>query len=190
MGMKRRRGIRIFQEVATPLVHVVGDDLRCRIEPHDGSRNPDHFWITTDPGFSFRVTISVNTWSRRNADAGFDPRVRLGILRGFWDQLPERGVNECHHFGYEELPGHDTVDYRPLERVVLEQLLLAHAEQARMIEVWGAPYHRDLPGIHQIHSRRASCGVAESREGADGALRFYFREGRRMETLLFKFCGQ
>jgi hypothetical protein len=59
-----------------------------------------------------------------------------------------------------------------------------------MIEVWGAPYYRDLPGIHQIHSRRASCGVGESREGIDGALRFYFREGNRSELLLFKFCGQ
>lgn len=188
--MKRRRGLRIFHGVATPLVHVVGDDLKTRIEDHDHASSPDHLWISADPGFSFRITISVNTWSRRNAEAGFDPRVRMGVLRGSWDRLPERGISECHRFAYEELPGHGEVDYRPLERVVLEQFLAGYAQQARMIEVWGAPYWRDAPGIHQIHSRRASCAVAESREGCDGALRFYFREGNRMETLLFKFCGQ
>jgi hypothetical protein len=188
--MKRRRGTRIFQEIATPLVHVVGDELRGRVETHHQNAHPDHLWITVNPGFGTRVVVSVNTFSRRNAEAGFDPRVRLGILRGSGDDLPERGFSECRRFSYAGIPGEEAVDYRPLERVVLEQLLLDRIASAAMIEVWGAPYHRDHPGIHQIHSRRASCAVAESREGRDGALRFYFREDRRTETMLFKFCGQ
>lgn len=188
--MKRRRGPRIFQEIATPLVRVVGNDLRGRVETPDHARRPDHFWISLAPGFGMRVVVSVNTWSHRNAESGFDPRVRLGILRGGWEDLPERGFSEWHRFSYADLPGQEEVDYRPLERVVVEQLLFDRVASAAMIEVWGAPYHRDHPGIHQIHSRGASCAVAESREGLDGALRFYFREERRTETLLFKFCGQ
>lgn len=188
--MKRRRGPRIFQEIATPLVHVVGSDPRARVETRDHGRIPDHLWISLNPGFGMRVVVSVNTWSHRNGEAGFDPRVRLGILRGGWVDLPERGFSEWHRFSYGELPGIEEVDYRPLERVVLEQLLLDRVAGAVALEVWGTPYHRDHPGIHQIHSRSASCAVAESREGLDGALRFYFREERRMETLLFKFCGQ
>lgn len=188
--MKRRRGPRIFQEISTPLVRVVGSDLKGRVEPQVHDRHPDHLWISLDPGFGMHVTVSVNTWSYRNAEAGFDPRVRLGILRGSCEEFPERGFNECRRFSYGDLPGQEEVDYRHLERVVLEQLLLDRVASAAMLEVWGAPYHRDHPGIHQIHSRRASCAVAESREGLDGALRFYFREERRTETLLFKFCGQ
>jgi len=188
--MKRRRGPGIFQEIATPLVRVVGNHLKGAAEPSGPDRHPDHFWISLDSGFGIRISVSINTWSLRNAEAGFDPRVRLGILRGRWESFPERGFSECHRFSYRDLPGEDAVDYRPLERVVLEQLLLDRVTSAAMLEVWGAPYHRDHPGIHQIHSRSASCAVAENRQGVDGALRIYFPEDFRTETLLFKFCGQ
>ena len=114
----------------------------------------------------------------------------MGIIRDIWSVLPERGIIECHRFSYREIPGIAEVDFRPLERVFLEQMLLGRVHQALLLEAWGTPYHREMPGIHQIHSRHASCGVPESIEGRDGALRFYFREEKRMETLLFKFCGQ
>jgi hypothetical protein len=188
--MKRRRGQRIFQEITTPLVHLVGDDPRARVELPDHKVSPDHVWISLDPGFSVRFMISVNTYSIRNGQAGFDPRVRLGIIRGTWEYLPERGVSEWHHFSYDEIPGIGEVDFRPLERVFLEQMLLDQVHHAMLLEAWGSPYQRQLPGIHQIHSRSASCAVPETAHGADGALRFYFHEERRMEMLLFKFCGQ
>ena len=132
----------------------------------------------------------MNTYSIRNGQAGFDPRVRLGIIRGTWEQLPERGVNECHRFSYDEIPEIGEVDFRPLERVFLEQMLLDRVHHAILLEAWGSPYLREVPGIHQIHSRRTSCAVPETAQGADGALRFYFHEERRMEMFLFKFCGQ
>ena len=188
--MKRAvRGFSIFRTLRTPLVHVVGDHLLAR-SGHDGHSTVDHFWISLDPGFSLRVTASVNTFSLRNRDAGFDPRVRVGILHGTWEHLPECGLQECERFSYEELPGVETVEFIPMERVGLEQFLLDKIHQTLRLEVWGTPYHREIPGIHQIHSRRASCAVPESVEGRDGALRFYFEEGQRMETVLFKFCGQ
>lgn len=188
--MKRSRGLRIFRDLRTPLVHLVGDHLKAKVEGHSKKNTPDHVWITMDPGLSLRVMVSVNTHSIRNGQAGFDPRVRVAVIRDGWRELPERGISECHHFSYGEIPGIDAAEFRPLERVFMEQMLLDRVHQALLLEAWGTPYHRELPGIHQIHSRRASCAIPESIEGRDGALRFYFREGNRMETLLFKFCGQ
>lgn len=188
--MKRPRGFRIFRELRTPLAHVVGDRPKARVEQPDHKLSPDHVWITLDTGLSVRVMVSVNTFSIRNGQAGFDPRVRVGVLRDTWEDLPERGINECHRFSYGEIAGIEAVDFRPLERVFLEQMLLDRVHQAVLLEAWGTPYHRDMPGIHQIHSRAASCAIAESHEGRDGALRFYFREEKRREMLLFKFCGQ
>jgi len=188
--MKRPRGLQIFRDLHTPLVHLVGDHLKAKVEVRDHKDSPDHVWISLDPGLSVRVMISVNTYSIRNGQAGFDPRVRVAVLRDVWKELPERGINECHRLSYDEIPGIATAEFRPLERVFLEQMLLDRVHQALLLEAWGTPYHRELPGIHQIHSRRASCAVPESIEGRDGALRFYFREEKRVETLLFKFCGQ
>jgi hypothetical protein len=62
--------------------------------------------------------------------------------------------------------------------------------QAGLIEAWGAPYHRAQPGLHQIHSRRASSAVPEDLRGRDGAVRFYFDEDQRSELALLKFSGQ
>ncbi len=188
--MKRERRLRIFRDLQTPLAHLVGDHLKARVEIPDHKYSPDHVWISMDPGLSVRVVISVNTFSIRNGQAGFDPRVRLGIQRGTWERLPERGINECHRFAYEDLPGIEGTEFVPMERVLIEQAILDRVHHALLLEAWGAPYHRELPGIHQIHSRRGSCAVPLSMEGRDGALRFYFSEGKRVETLLFKFCGQ
>ena len=88
------------------------------------------------------------------------------------------------------LTGLEGLIFFPTERVFLEQMLLDRAHQAVLLEAWGTPYQRELPGIHQIHSRMASCAIPVSVEGRDGALRFYFQEERRMEMLLFTFCGQ
>jgi len=193
--MKHRRGPHLFRDLRTPLVHVVGDHVKADIE---GGRSDsrDHVWISLDPGLSVRVTVSVNTFSIRNGDAGFDPRVRLGILRGSWTSLPERGISECGRFRYEEIPGFGSVEFVPTERSLLERGILERVQRTRLLEVWGTPYHREAPGIHNIHSRRGSCAMPESLDGRDGALRFYFGGGEGSgesgwtETLLLKFCGQ
>lgn len=190
--MNQNRGARIFQDLRTPLVHVIGDHLKIgsgagHSHPH---AHADHFWISLDPGVFRRITISINTFSRRNHDAGFDPRVRIGILPGRWESLPERGLTECRRFSYEEQPEINSVEFVPLERLQIEELLFDKVHQASFLEAWGVPYQRELPGIHQIHSRRGSCAVPESLEGKDGAIRFYFHQEQRTETLFFKFCGQ
>ena len=49
---------------------------------------------------------------------------------------------------------------------------------------------QDVPGIHQLHSRRGSHAVPKDHLGRDGAVQFYFAESQRSELLLFKFAGQ
>jgi len=188
--MKKSRGFQIFRDIRTPLVHAVGDLLKSSSESTARKSFHDHVWITMDTGLSVRVLVAVNSYSVRNGQAGFDPRIRVGIQSGVWEQLPERGINECHRFSYDELSGIESVDFLPIERGELEKMLSAKVHQAFLMEVWGTPYHREIPGIHQIHSRKGSCATPESLEGSDGALRLYFREGKRLETFLFKFCGQ
>lgn len=188
--MKRRRGLQIFRDLHTPLVHLVGDNSKARVEREDHKPVPDHIWISVDPGVSLRVMISVNTFSLRHGEAGFDPRVRVGIIADTWVKLPERGINECKRFSYDDLPEIASVDFRQVERVFLEQMILDRVHQSILLEAWGTPYQHEVPGIHQIHSRKASCAVTQSVEGRDGALRFFFQQQNRMETFLFKFCGQ
>lgn len=143
-----------------------------------------------DTGTGQRLTVAVNTVSFRNRDAGFDPRVRVSFLRGTWTNTPPRGIERCHAFDYESLESHANFYYEPMERPELEKLLMETTARALFLEAWGVPYHhRTRPGIHQIHSRRASCAVPENILKRDGALQFYFPDHTTC-LFLFKFCGQ
>lgn len=175
-----------------PFVHAVGGDLHVRVEQHRDPAAVDHVWMTMDAGSAGRVFVSVNTVSKRNRDAGFDPRVRVGMVReGRWKDLPDRGAEACEGFDYAEVEGRANVYFEHYERVRLEGLLLATTHRAAALEVWGTPYHRRYrAGIHQIHSRRPSCAVPDDLANRDGALRFYFGSDRTSALFLFKFCGQ
>jgi hypothetical protein len=81
------------------------------------------------------------------------------------------------------------VPFVEYERPALEALLTEKTRAALFIEAWGELYVRTHLGLHQVHSRRASCSVLTDYVGRDGAIRFYFREGTA-EMLLFKYCGQ
>lgn len=144
-----------------------------------------------DAAIARRVVVSVNTISRRNRDAGFDARIRVARLKRTWETLPAP-VYEAHQgLDYEPIESQANVYYEFFEQPALEELLLAAARTAERLETWGESYHRrGQPGIHQIHSRRASCAVSEDFRGRDGALQFYFEKDRIAELFLFKFCGQ
>jgi hypothetical protein len=72
----------------------------------------------------------------------------------------------------------------------MEEYFALRCANCRRIEAWGVPYHRAQPGLHQIHSRRASASVETDLRGRDGAVRFYFDEDQRVELALLKFAGQ
>jgi hypothetical protein len=174
------------------LVRVAGTVREARVEPALDPANIDHVWISLDAGFARPVEVAINTLSRRNRDAGFDPRVRVGILREPWTELPELGARGIASFSYADHEAREDIVYERLEREQVERLLLDAAARCVRAEAIGTPYHRrPIMGVHQIHSRRASCAVAEDLPGRDGALRFHFETpAREAWWMFFKFCGQ
>lgn len=175
----------------SPLVRAVGAVMHARVEP---SRNPaevDHVWLTLEAGLGCPIEVSINTLSRRNREAGFDSRIRVGRRREPWITLPEVGVAPLDHFSYAEKEARANYFYEFRERPELEKLLLDAAQSCLRAEVIGTPYHRrPIVGLHQIHSRRASCAVPEEITGRDGAICFYLAFPREAHWLFFKFCGQ
>lgn len=150
----------------------------------------DHFWVTIRAGDFGLLRISINTWSLKHVADGFDPRMRLGVVASRWSQLPASGVFPAAGLNYANFERAGPIVYREMERPALESVLAEKAGRAIFVEAWGALYLRDRLGIHQVHSRRASCSVRTDYVGRDGAIRFYYRENAAAEMLLFKYCGQ
>lgn len=170
------------------MVRVVGRIKGAEIECHPNPEEIDHLWIRVDAGGE--VLISVNTSSKRNRLAGFDERIRVGVIREKWATLPSPGASVCVSNDYGEVEARANVFFEHYDRAPLEGLLLDRCRKACLLEVWGAPYRRRTQGVHQVHSRRASCAVSEDLRGRDGALKFYYQTGQEAELFLFKFCGQ
>ena len=171
-------------------VTVAGEVASVAVETEEDARKIDHVWIQVRAGEFGRVQISLSTASRQSRALGFDPRVRVGVVQSTWSALPPAGVRLTAPLDYRLLEAAQPVEFQPLERVAIEQLLLEKARRAICAEAWGEFYVRAHIGVHQIHSRRASYAVSRDVIGRDGAVRFYFRESNTSEMLLFKFEGQ
>jgi hypothetical protein len=171
-------------------VHVAGVPIAFAAETDPVPSNIDHFWITIGMGGGEPIRIALSTHSRQNAAAGFDPRVRVGIVASAWRELPATGMIGCRGLDYREIEAAGPVTYIDYERPALETLLAEKAGRALFIEAWGELYVRNHLGIHQVHSRRASCSVLQDYKGRDGALRLYYGDSATAEMLLFKYCGQ
>lgn len=151
--------------------------------------NIDHFWITIRTGEPGPVRIALSTHSRQNAAAGFDPRMRLGTITSSWTELPAAGLLASPGLDYRAIEAATPVTYVEQERPALEALLAEKTGRAVFIEAWGELYVQTHLGLHQVHSRRASCSVLSNYFGRDGAIRFYFPDNTAL-MLLFKYCGQ
>ena len=161
-----------------------------QIEYNSHESRVDHVWITLQVSESGQMRAAVNTLSRLNRDAGFDERVRMGVVRETWETLPEPGVFECDGLDYDWIESRTNVFYEFRTKPEMEGLLTRKAETAVLIEVWGDIYAHNHAGVHQIHSRHASCAIPRNLAGRDGALKFYYGEEQSSEMLLLKFCGQ
>ena len=171
------------------IVHVAGAPIAFAVEADRVPANIDHFWITISMGTGEPLRIALNTHSRQNAAAGFDPRLRIGIVGSVWKELPSAGLVKSPGLDYRQIEAASAVTYTEYSRPALEALLMDKARRAIFIEAWGELYIRTHVGIHQVHSMRASCSVLRDLIGRDGAIRFYFSDGTT-ELLLFKYCGQ
>jgi hypothetical protein len=171
------------------LVHLAGTPIAFAAEIDRVPANIDHFWITIGIGAGEPVRVALSTHSRKNAAAGFDPRMRVGIVASTWSELPAPGLVKSPCLDYQALERKTPTTYVEYERPRLELFLTDKVKRAIFIEAWGELYLRVHVGIHQVHSMRASCSVARDLIGRDGAIRFYFPDGTA-EMLLFKYCGQ
>ncbi len=178
-----------FAFQAEEFVVVAGEPANFQVEPDADPGRVDHVWITIRAGRFGRVRISISTWSLKHAAEGFDPRMRVGVLTAPWTQVPESGIFPARGLDYGELERAQSILYPEMERPALEEMLREKTNRAVCVEAWGALYLRDRLGIHQVHSRRASCSVRSDYVGRDGAVRFYFPD-RTAEMVLFKYCGQ
>ncbi len=183
----------LFERIRTSppkFVHVTGVPYAAVREPANGTNIADHVWITLEAPPFGRLRAAVNTFSRINHVGGFDSRVRVGIVKSVWTEKPAPGLIEEPGQDYAKLEKLMKIAYEPFESDALADLLMERVKRAVRIEVWGDLYARDHLGIHQIHSRRASCAVLVDLQGRDGALKFYYAKENAAELFLFKFCGQ
>lgn len=171
-------------------MRVAGEPIAFAAETDPLPANIDHFWITIRTGNAGLLRIALSTRSRQNAAAGFDPRMRVAVLVSAWTELPVAGVFESGGLDYREIEAASPIIYVEHERPALETLLADKTGRAIFIEAWGEFYRRSHLGIHQVHSRRASCSVLTDYIGRDGAIRFYYAGNAVAEMLLFKYCGQ
>jgi hypothetical protein len=171
-------------------VRVAGVPIAFAAEIDRVPANIDHFWITLGVVGGEPIRIALSTHSRQNAAAGFDARVRVGVVTSVWSELPSKGIAGSHGLDYHEIEAAAPVAYIDYERSTLEALLSEKTGRAIFIEAWGELYVRNHLGIHQVHSRRASCSVLQDYRGRDGAIRFYYGDNATAEMLLFKYCGQ
>jgi hypothetical protein len=182
----------LFERIRTSppkFVHLVGVPYAVQIEQTDDLTRLDHVWLTLEvPPFG-RLRVAINTLSRLNRDAGFDARIRVGIVPGTYTEKPNTGLEEFPGFDYAKIEAKEKVVYENFEHDPLAELLVTKAKAALRAEVWGDLYAREHIGLHQIHCRRASCAVKLDLRNRDGALKLYYPEGHS-ELFLFKFCGQ
>jgi hypothetical protein len=175
---------------ADDFVRGAGTIVRYAAESGIDPKRIDHFWITIRAGKLGLLQVSISTWSLKHFAEGFDPRMRVAILPGKWLELPASGLDPVRGLNYAELESATPLVYQERERSALEHLLAEKCRRAIFLEAWGAFYLRAGLGIHQVHSRRASCSVPADHIGRDGAIRFFYRADSTTEMLLFKFCGQ
>lgn len=170
-------------------VHVTGVPYAVETEKEEEDGKIDHIWITIEAPPYGRLRCVLNTLSLINREGGFDHRVRLGIVKSEWKEKPPTGLEEHPGQDYGVLEAVVAVDYTPHERDALSEILLEKGKMAVRVEVWGILFAGESLGVHQIHSRRASCGVTLDLKNRDGAIKLYYPDNTA-ELLLFKFCGQ
>ena len=150
----------------------------------------DHIYLNVEAPPFGRLRVAINTLSRLNRDAGFDGRVRVGIIRSTYTEKPIPGLEECAGLDYTKQEEKHNVVYESYDHDQMVEMLVPKMKTAIRAEIWGELYATDHIGIHQVHSRRASCAVKIDLKSRDGAFKLYYPQDNLAEAFLIKFCGQ
>lgn len=187
----RQRLIEAIRSYPAKLCHAVGRPIHWEVERARDPALVDHVWITLEiDGGVGLVRASVSTHSLRNEQAGYDGRVRIGVVADTQAHEPGEVFQFADGLDYGRIERELGSSFQLCERDDAECRFLAVAASASLVEVWGHPYIQRHLGIHNIHSMRRSCAIPEDRIGSDGGLRFFFGDIRPPEYWLIKFCGQ
>jgi hypothetical protein len=183
----------LFERIRTSpakFVHIRGVPYTVAVEQSDDPLKIDHVYLNVEvPPFG-RLRACINTLSRLNRDAGFDPRIRVGIIRSTYTEKPQPGLEECAGLDYEKQEKTHNVTYELYDHAALSEMLVSKMKVAIRVEIWGELYARDHLGLHQIHCRRASSAVPLDLKSRDGAFKLYYPQDNLAEAFLFKFDGQ
>jgi hypothetical protein len=193
--MARRPDARalLFERIRTSppkFVHVRGVPYTVAVEESADPLKVDHVYLNVEvPPFG-RLRVAVNTLSRLSREAGFDPRLRVGIIHSTYTEKPAPSLEECNGLDYAKQEEKHSVKYEIYEPAALAEMLVTKMKAAIRAEIWGELYARDHLGIHQIHSRRASKAMPQDVPNRDGALKLFYPQDNAAEAFLFKFDGQ
>ena len=193
--MARRPDARtlLFEKIRTSapkFVHVTGVPYTVEQRPVDDPVKADVIWLTVEAPPFGRLRASINTTSVLNRDGGSAPEIRVGVVKSTWTEKPPPGLVEDPGQDYTKIEAAFKVEYQPMDREALLNLLSERAKKAVRAEVWGELYASETLGIRQVHCRRKSDGSANDTRNRDGALKLYFAEENAAELYLFKFAGQ
>ena len=193
--MARRPDARalLFERIRTSppkFVHVRGVPYTVAVEESEDPLKIDHVYLNVEvPPFG-RLRVAINTLSRFSRDAGFDPRIRVGIIKSTYTEKPMPSLEECNGLDYAKQDEKHGVKYQVYEQAELQEMLVTKMKAAIRAEIWGELYARDHLGIHQVHCRRASKAVPVDVPNRDGALKLFYPQDNAAEAFLFKFDGQ
>lgn len=193
--MARRPDARtlLFERIRTSppkFVHVRGIPYTVAVEESPDPLKIDHIYLNVEAPPFGRLRVAINTLSRLNRDGGFDGRVLVGTIRSTYTEKPVAGLEECPGLDYAKQEEKHGVVYEPMDHDAFVAMFVPKMKSAIRAEIWGELYATDHIGIHQVHSRRASCAVPQDLKGRDGALKLYYSQDNLAEAFLFKFCGQ
>jgi hypothetical protein len=193
--MPRRPDARtlLFEKIRTSapkFVHVTGVPYSVEQRPVEDPATADVIWLTIEAPPFGRLRVSINTASRLNQEGGFEPNIRVGIVKSTWTEKPPPGLAEDPGQDYGKIEAAFKVSYTSIDRDTLLNLLTERTKKAVRAEIWGELYASETLGIRQIHCRRASNGSSTDVRNRDGALKLYYTDENAAELFLFKFEGQ
>ena len=142
------------------LIRVAGTPVRFEVERHSDQKKIDHVWLHVKAGDHGPIRISLNTWSLKSFESGYDPRIRVAIVTSRWRKLPALGIFPSNGLDYADIPTTNSDGFFEYERLALEQLIASNFERAAVVEAWGEVYLRGHRGIHKcIAEERAPSSL-------------------------------
>src|SRR6202012_3945712 len=128
-AMARRPDARalLFERIRTSpakFVHVRGVPYTVAVQESEDPLKIDHVYLNVEvPPFG-RLRVAINTISRLSRDAGFDPRVRVGIIRSTYTEKPSPSLEECAGLDYAKQEEKHGVTYEAYEQAALQEMLV------------------------------------------------------------------